>query len=134
MRIPSITAVEAYFSFELASDISKYHFDVRRGMYTIENRNNEAIITQRFYVHRRMRNLIVNEIRVELIDKKEPISVELYNLTRLELNTDYVNSPLNPNRYMYYQLEHNPENMTLEHRVVKHPTLINKRLELNDGI
>jgi len=60
--------------------------------------------------------------------------VELFNLARRELNTDYINSPLNPNRYLYSNLEHNTNNMTFEHRVVKHPTLIDKKLELNDGI
>lgn len=43
-------------------------------------------------------------------------------------------SPLNVNNYLYFKQDMDPENITFEHRVIKHPTLLNKKLELNDGI
>ncbi len=91
-------------------------------------------MTQRFYVHRRLKNIIVNEIRVELLATKISMSVDLLNLTQLELNTSYINSPFNPNQYSYYYQKYNPEQMSYEHRVIKEPTQITKHLFANDGI
>ena len=130
-----IVAVEAEFAFSVFNnDVTTYHFDCRRGVYTVETRNNDAIMTQRFYVHRRLKNIIVNEIRVELLASRVSMSVDLLNLTHLELNSSFVNSPLNPNQYSYYNLKNNPEQMTYEHRVIKEPRQINKHLFDNDGI
>ena len=33
LRVPSMTAVEAYFSLETANEITSFHFDVRRGIF-----------------------------------------------------------------------------------------------------
>lgn len=160
VRIPSLTAVEAYFPLYDENDVITYHFDARRGksqyilpisdvnlcftlitnhrsfntkgIYTVQMRNNQAEILQRFYVHRRYRNLIVNEIRVELLQRTSVI-VELFNETRMNLNMAYANSPLNPNGYSFYFQDHNPENISYEQRVIKQPTILNKRTELNDG-
>ena len=150
-----MVSVEAFFTIDSANDIITYHFDVRRGtsplvlvkfylnkylknkillgIYTIESKNNDAILTQRFYVHRRIKNLIVNEIRIELLSRNA-LTVDLFNLTRLDLDPRYINSPLNPNRYSFYNQEFFPENMTYEQRVIKHPTNLGKRVDANDGI
>lgn len=84
-------------------------------------------------MHRKLKNIIVNEIRVELLTKIG-ITIDTQNLTRLEINPEYINSPMNPNRYSYYFQENNPENITYEHRVIKPPTMAGKITELNDGI
>ena len=101
-------------------------------MYTIESKNNDAILTQRYYVHRRIKNLIVNEIKIELLSRNA-LTIELYNLTQLELDPRYINSPLNPNRYSFYNQEFSPENMTYEQRVIKAPTNLGKKHDANDG-
>lgn len=146
-----MTAVEAYFPIFEDNDVITYHFDSRRGLhlssseyltnivnsinklilgiYTIVTRNNQAEIQQRFYVHRRMRNIIVNEIRVELLQRTSVI-VELFNETKLNLHLGYYNQV---NGYAYYYQDRNPENITYEQRVIRQPTIINKRTELNDG-
>jgi hypothetical protein len=106
----------------------------RIGLFTIKTRDNQAEINQHFYVHRRFKNLIVNEIRVELL-RGVPVIIELYNSTKLNLNMGYVNIPSNPNGYSYYFQDQNPENVSFEQRVIKQPTyLTNRRTELNDGI
>ncbi len=91
-------------------------------------------MTQRFYVHRKLKNIIVNEIRVELLATKLSMSVDLLNLTQLELNSSYINSPLNPNQYSYYYQKYNPEQISFEQRVIKEPTQLTKHLFANDGI
>lgn len=93
------------------------------------SRNNLAEIQQRFYVHRRMKNIIVNEIRVELLQRTSVV-VELYNETKMHLHMGYYNQV---NGYAYYYQDRNPENITYEQRVIRQPTIINKRTELNDG-
>lgn len=91
-------------------------------------------MTQRFYVHRKLKNIIVNEIRVELLATKLSVSVDLLNLTQLEQNTSFINSPLNPNQYSYYYQKYNPEQISFEHRVIKEPTQLTRHLFANDGI
>ncbi|CAF0704348.1 unnamed protein product [Brachionus calyciflorus] len=133
VRVPSMTAVNVYFSIYTDNDISTYHFDCRRGVYIIERKNNEAHITQRFYVHRRLKNIIVNEIRVELLTRSA-IMIETDNVTMLDLSqTSTTVSPLTANQYSYYVQRNNPENILYEQRVQKAPTTI-QRNELNDGI
>ncbi len=90
-------------------------------------------MTQRLYVHRRIKNIYVNEIKIELLSRT-PLIVQLFNLTRLEFDPRFVNSPLNPNKYSFYTQEFHPENMTYEQRVIKAPTNIGKQLDANDGI
>ena len=80
-----MTAIEAELSFSsYNNDISTYSFDCRRGEYKIETKNNDVYMTQKFYVHRRLRNIIVTEIRVELLNRI-PAIVDLFNVTKLLL-------------------------------------------------
>ena len=134
VRIPSMTAIDAVFSIDYYSEVNTYEFNCRSGVYTSETRSENAIMTQHTYLHRKLKNIIVHEIRVQLRNKL-PISIDLFNVTKLSLDYDYKNKPvLNPNRYDYYFQEENPENMTYEARVIKEPTYFKeKRLQLNDG-
>jgi hypothetical protein len=92
---------------------------------------------QRKYVHRRLKNLIVNEIRVELLNvaNDNPIFIELHNSTKLML--DYINTydiQSNPNRNSFYYQDGNPEYMSYELKVVKEPTALSRFIDANDGI
>ena len=89
------------------------------------------MVTQRFYAHRSKRNLIVTEVKVELL-VNDVIQIQLHNMTQLELNHQYIDAPENPNRYSYYRQRYNPENISFEQRVIKEPSYINK-MEQNDG-
>lgn len=136
VRIPSLVAFDAEFGLNYDpnnNNIETYHFNCRRGVYSIETRNNDALMTQRFYVHRRLKNIIVTEIRVELLIPKS-VPIYLYNNTELELNSSFINNPLNPNRYSYYNQKYDPEQMTYEQRVIKDPTQVSRHLFANDGI
>jgi hypothetical protein len=128
-----MTAVEVYYPYDIDNEYTTYNFDVRRGAYIVDIRNNQAHITQRFYAHRRFKNLIVNEIRVESF-MKQTFQVETLNFTKLHLNIPYMNSQWNPNDYQYYNLENNPDNITYECRLIKMPTYVGKNYELNDGV
>ncbi len=91
-------------------------------------------MTQSFYVHRKLKNIIVNEIKIQLINNK-PISIDLHNITNLKLNTNFVDSILNPNKFSYYEEEINVEKIIYEQQVIKAPQYFPRnRLELNDGI
>jgi hypothetical protein len=128
-----MTAVEAFNPLPSDNAFVTYHFDVRRGVYTIEERTNEALVTQRFYAHRRYRNLMVNEIKVELY-QRVPLLLETQNFTNLHLNPALMNTWSNPNNYRMYNMENNPDNITYESRLVKTPTYLGKNHELNDGV
>lgn len=134
VRIPSLTAVEAIFSIP-TTETRTYTFNCRTGVYTTETVSDLATMTQHMYVHRSIKNLIVNEVRVK-IKYGYPVSIKLYNITRMEFDYDYVNRPvINPNRYSYYKQRFNPENMTYEQRVVQAPTYNQEyRFEENDGV
>ena len=134
VRIPSLTAVEAIFSIP-TSETRTYTFNARTGVYTTETVSDLATMTQHMYVHRSMKNIIVNEVRVK-IKYGYPVGIKLYNITRMEFDYDYVNRPVfNPNRYSYYRQQFNPENMTYEQRVVEAPTYNQDyRFEENDGV
>lgn len=133
VRIPSMIAIDSEFALKGADVETSYRFDVRRGYYEIDSKNRNTRLQQRFYVHRTMKNIIVNEIRVELI-QRTPVVIDLYNLTNLRINFEESNNwQINPNKYTHYELENNPDNMTYEHRIIKEPTFI-ERQQLNDGI
>ena len=127
-----MTAVEAFNPLPSDNAFVTYHFDVRRGVYTIEERRNEALVTQRFYVHRRFKNLIVNDIKVEL-QQRVALILETQNFTHLHLNPSQINTASNPNNHRMYTMEHNPDDIVYENRLVKAPSLIGKNHELNDG-
>lgn len=96
-----------------------------------------AILQQRHYVHRRLKNLIINEIRVELLNTNNDVTyVILHNDTNLQLDYRYASDPyLNPNKYAYFRQEGDPENnMVYEQRVIKMPTYLSPVDQLNDGI
>ena len=105
-----------------------------KGTYSIETRTQDVFITHKYYVHRRLRNIAVTEIRVELLSRTAAF-IYLINQTKLELNVSYLNQPLlNPNRFSYYYQSNNPEMMSFEHRVVLEPTILGMNIEQNDGI
>jgi hypothetical protein len=89
-------------------------------------------VTQRFFVHRRLKNIIVNEIRVEMLSRLT-VTIELRNYSRLIETTAPIGFDTSQTKYSYYMQRDNPENMTYEHRVIKIPTTNNKQ-EINDGV
>ena len=123
VRIPSMTAIDAYISTE-SLDTKTCSLDCRKGAYITETITPNAIISQRFFVHRRLKNIIINEIRVQLTNR-QTVSVTLYNFTRLVFQK-YTQDQFN-NRYPEYILENGYDNITFEHRVIKQPSLVNPR-------
>ena len=133
-RIPSMTAIKASIISYVTNEVKTFHFDCRKGVYFIETKSNEVSMIQRFYVHRRLKNIIVNEIRVQPL-RNNGIVLKFDNQTIMEFNSTLTNSNTNINKYSYYNLKDNPENMNFEHRVHRAPTYIKeKSLNLNDGI
>jgi hypothetical protein len=124
VRIPSMTAIDAYITTDLSSDTKTFSLDCRKGAYITETITPNAIISQRFFVHRRLKNIIINEIRVQLTNR-QTVSVTLYNLTKLAFQK-YTQDQFN-NRYPEYTLENGYDNITFEHRVIKQPSLVNPR-------
>lgn len=125
VRLPSMTAVDAFFPIDTEQEIITYNFDVRKGAYIVETKTNYALMTQRFFVHRRLKNIIVNEIKIVLL-KGLPITFELSNLTNLMLNS-YTYSNENINKYLHFNQENSYENITFEHRVIKAPTFYKEK-------
>ncbi len=107
-------------------------------MKEVRNSQNNAVMIQRRYAHRRLKNLLINEIRVELlglVNDNNPIFIELHNSTKLML--DYINMydlESNPNRNSFYYQDGNPEYMSYELKVVKEPTALSRFIDANDGI
>jgi hypothetical protein len=130
-RLPAMTAVDAVILIE--PDAEKiFQLDCRRGAYITETRTSNAIITQRYFVHRRLKNIIVNEIRVELINR-QPVTINLFNSTQLTLQ-GYTNDLTQYNmKYPLYTLDYSYDNITFEQRTYKLPT-VNGKIEMNDGI
>jgi hypothetical protein len=132
VKVPSMVAIDAEFAIKGADDETTYRFDTRRGYYEIDTKNRDTRLQQRFYVHRTMKNIIVNEIRVELLQRKA-VSIDLYNITHLRINFEQSHDwKNNPNRFTHYEIERNPDNMTYEQRIIREPTYIDKH-QLNDG-
>ena len=91
-------------------------------------------MTQHMYVHRKLKNIIITEIKVQIMNN-QAVTVDLFNYTKLHLNTSFINSDLNPNRFSYYDMENSFEQISYEQQVLRQPSCINKnRLELNDGV
>lgn len=102
-------------------------------MYVKESRTPNAVLYQRYYVHR-LRNIVVNEIRVELLNNAEYAIVELFNVTKLVYDfysSNNVNN--NPNKFSNYYQINDPENMMYEQKVIKQPTPLSYYVDMNDG-
>ena len=103
-------------------------------MYVKEVSVENAKLTQYRYAHRRYKNLLVNEIKVELL-KNTDVIVQVFNRTNLVF--DFMSSNniiLNPAKYSYYVQDPNAENLLFEQQVIRHPTRISQHSYLNDGI
>jgi hypothetical protein len=102
-------------------------------MYVKESRTGSAVMYQRYYVHR-LRNIIVNEIRVELLNNVDYAIVELFNVTKLIYDSFASNNIYNnPNKLSNYYQINDPENMMYEQKVLKQPTPLSMYVDLNDG-
>jgi hypothetical protein len=94
----------------------------------------KAIMHQRYYVHR-LRNIIVNEIRIELLNNADYAVIDLYNVSKLNLDYSSSNNIFNnPNKYPNYYQENDPEGMLYEQKVIKAPTPLSSYVTANDGI
>lgn len=97
-------------------------------------------MTQRYYAHRRFKNIIVTEVRIELLAgaSVQGIHLRLDNFTNLRENNTMKYSQLNPNNYDYYnhinEYDLDLDDMVYERKVIRKTTLVDKRLEANDGL
>lgn len=131
VRIPAITSV---YSYVPSTDIEPtYTLDCRRGLYIKELSTDSLRLTHYTYIHRRYKNLYVNEFKIERLANTD-VTVNLENVTQLIHDYFTSNDPnLNPNGYSYYMFNQNPGKLRFEQQVIKEPTKI-QFYEMPDGI